>query len=325
MFLTLRRSDTKRRPAERFSILIVPRNRSNVKRLECSRHLVRAAIGFAVLGIAVIVAGAASLVYYRHAYLATEDVRIQAAEFARERASLIGQMEELEASIGRTDRFAAKISSAIDKKHGELAGKGPVDESDSLPSQPAEITSQSSTSLGSGTWKSPFAKSLTAGLNLKVGQLKGRSDALEGKVHSVFALNQDKLYFWASLPSIQPTRGFLTSEFGAHRGWGGRGRLHEGIDIAGPTGTPIIAPGDGRVTFSGYYHGYGQMITIDHGYGISTLFGHCSTMFVQEGQFVKRGDVIARVGNTGSSTGPHLHYEVHVDGVPVNPELYIMQ
>lgn len=325
MLLTLRRPDTKRRPAERFSILIVPRNRSNVRRLELSSRSLRAAVGLAVLVLTVVIAGAASLVYYRQAYIATEDVRVQAAEFARERSTLVSQLEELEASVGRTDRFAAKIASAVDKKHGELAGKGPVDEADSLPSQIADSNSQGSASLGSGAWKSPFAKSLTAGLNLKVGELKGRSNALEGKVHSVFALNQDKLFFWASLPSVQPTRGFRTSVFGEHRGWGGHGRLHEGIDIAGPIGTPIIAPGDGRVTFSGFYHGYGQMITIDHGYGISTLFGHCSTMFVQEGQFVKRGDIIARVGSTGSSTGPHLHYEVHVDGVPVNPELYIMQ
>lgn len=312
------------RPTERFSVLIVPRNRSNVRRLEFSRrslHLFAAALAsFAVC----VVAGAISLIHYYQVARTTEGVRIQAADFMREKATLLGRFSELESAVARTERFAAKIESAVGRKEEGLSGKGPVDEAETLPAVDRAI-GQDSPALGSSSWKSPFSRSLSAGLNLSIDELSERNEKVEERVHSVFARKQDKAFFWASLPSTWPSHGWVTSEFGARRGWGGRGRLHEGVDIAGPIGSPIGAPGDGVVTYTGYYHGYGQMITIDHGYGISTLYGHCSTIYVREGQRVKRGMLIAAVGNTGSSTGPHLHYEVHVDGVPVNPMLYIMR
>lgn len=320
----MRKTSTKNRPTERFSVLIVPRNRSNVRRFECSRWVVHALVAAAVAFVVMVAAGGFSLTHYYLGYRATEDVRVQAADFMREKAALLGRLSELESSVARTERFAAKIESAVGKKDGGLGGMGPVDEEDGMPSA-ENLKSSDGVQLGRSTWRSPFSKSLSAGLGLSIQGLTERSNKVEERVHSVFALQQDKAYFWASLPSTWPTHGWVTSEFGARRGWGGRGRLHEGIDIAAPVGTPISAPGDGVVTFSGYYHGYGQMVTIDHGYGISTLYGHCSSMFVAEGQRVKRGIPIAAVGNTGSSTGPHLHYEVHVDGVPVNPMLYVMR
>ena len=324
--MTLRNTDTKRKPAERFSVLIIPRNRSKIRRLEFSGRAIHTGLGLLAGIAAIAVVTVALLVFYRHAYVSTENLRVESAEFVREKAALLSRLVELEDSIGRTERFAAKIESAVETKKDGVAGKGPVDEDDGMPSEQWITPSGSSvTSLGNNIWKSPFSKSLTAGLNLALDKLSSRADDAEEKVHSVFALQQDKQFFWASLPSLWPSRGWVTSEFGEHRGWRGKGRLHEGIDIAGPRGTPILAPGDGTVTFSGYYHGYGQMVTVDHGYGISTLYGHCSAMFVKEGQRIKRGMIIAQVGNTGSSTGPHLHYEVHVDGVPVNPMMYVMQ
>lgn len=318
-------TDKKNKPAERFSVLIVPRNSSRVRKHEFSGRLMHVAIGVAIAAFVLFAAGVSSLVYYRYAYLSTEEVRVKAAEYMRERAAILGRLAFLEEAMARTERFAAKIESAVGKNREGLTGRGPVDEDDSLPSRQDLMTSESSASLGSGVWKSPFSKSLTSNLNLSIDKLEDRADSVEERVHSVFALQQDKNFFWASLPSIWPSRGWVTSEFGDRRGFRSHGRLHEGIDIAGPRGTPIMAPGDGVVTYRGYYHGYGQMITVDHGFGVSTLYGHCSAMFVAEGQQVKRGMIIAAIGNTGSSTGPHLHYEVHVDGIPVNPVMYIMQ
>ncbi|MFH0799491.1 MAG: M23 family metallopeptidase [Pseudomonadota bacterium] len=319
------RPETKGRPAKCFSVLIVPRNSSNVRRFECSSRSVHLAVGVAASLAVIFVATLASFVYYRHVCIMTEDVRAQAADFVREKETLLARQAQLETAVGRTERFAAKLESAVGGNGEALAGKGPVDEEDWLPGRDPRATTGNSMNLGGSVWKSPFSKSLSAGLNLAISNLEERSDAAEERIHSVFALHQDKLFFWASLPSLWPSRGWVTSEFGVRRGWGGHGRLHEGIDIAGPVGTPIVAPGDGLITSANYYHGYGQRITIDHGNGISTLYGHCSSMYVHEGQRVKRGMIIAAVGNTGSSTGPHLHYEVHVDGVPVNPKLYVMQ
>lgn len=321
--MKLQKTDIKKKPALQYDVLVVP-SRGGVRKFRLTGRIIHSFTGICVLVATMFVVGAASLVYYRHAYMATEDVRVEAASFVREKSTLLGRLAELESSLMRTERFAAKIESAVDKKKGELAGKGPVDEEDWLPVKPWN-SENASPNLNGSTWKSPFSKKSSEEISLNIGTLTDRTNNLEERVHSVFARQQDKLFFWASLPSIWPSRGWVTSEFGEHRGWRGRGRLHEGVDIASPVGTPINAPGDGVVTFSGYYHGYGQMITVDHGYGISTLYGHCSAMYVKEGQLIKRGSLIARVGNTGSSTGAHLHYEVHVDGIPVNPEMYVMQ
>ena len=94
--------------------------------------------------------------------------------------------------------------------------------------------------------------------------------------------------------------------------------------MTAPAGSPIEAPAGGRVTKSGWEAGYGNVVTIDHGYGIETRFAHASKILVQRGQRVERGQHIALVGNTGLATGPHLHYEVHVNGRPVDPLRYVL-
>jgi murein DD-endopeptidase MepM/ murein hydrolase activator NlpD len=129
-----------------------------------------------------------------------------------------------------------------------------------------------------------------------------------------------------AMPSILPTQGWLTSNFSSARMHPvlGFARPHEGIDVAAPTGTPIEAPAAGRVVEVGWESGYGNVVVLDHGYGIETKFAHTSKVLVRTGQRVKRGDRIALVGSTGLATGPHLHYEVHVNGRPVNPLRYVL-
>ncbi len=312
------RPDTKRRPAERFSILIMPRNRSKIRRIEASGRSLKILLSLVALAVAALVGSIAGMLSYRGAYLSTQDMRLEAAKFMKEKSEFEARLAGLEGAVARTERFAAKIESSAGKKPVSV-GLGPVDEQDALP----EIPRSGPISLGASEWKSPFAGSLSEGLKLSLNSLMERNDAVEQRLHAAFAKQQDKLYFWASLPTIWPAQGWITSEFGAHRGRRGAGRLHEGIDIAGPRGTPIVAPGDGIVTYTGYHRGYGNTVVIDHGFGISTIFAHCSSLFAQEGQRVKRGALIASVGNTGRSTGPHLHFEVHVDGVPVNPMMYL--
>jgi murein DD-endopeptidase MepM/ murein hydrolase activator NlpD len=117
----------------------------------------------------------------------------------------------------------------------------------------------------------------------------------------------------------------MTSKFGYRLSpFTGRPMMHQGLDLAAPPGSPIVAPADGIVSFAGYDAGYGKLVSIDHGYGVVTRFGHTSQIYVEVGQKVKMGDVIAAVGSTGRSTGPHVHYEVRVNGVPVDPRNYLL-
>lgn len=115
-----------------------------------------------------------------------------------------------------------------------------------------------------------------------------------------------------------PTAGRISSPFGPR--WG---KMHNGLDIAVPTGTPIKAAGDGRVTFAGWNGGYGILVIVDHGNGVETRYGHNSRLNVKVGQKVQRGDVLALSGNTGNSTGPHCHFEIRYRGTPVNPQTYL--
>ena len=129
----------------------------------------------------------------------------------------------------------------------------------------------------------------------------------------------------ASTPSILPARGWLTSGFGYRISpFTGTIQMHEGIDIANAVGSPIVAPADGLVVKVGREYGYGKVLTIKHGYGIDTRYGHLSKIHVKIGQKVKRGALVGEIGSTGRSTGPHLHYEVRINNVPVDPRKYIL-
>ena len=136
---------------------------------------------------------------------------------------------------------------------------------------------------------------------------------------------KNKQSMWASTPSVWPVRGWLTSSFGNRISpFTGSVMLHNGIDIATRMETAIIAPAAGIVSYAGYDNGLGKLLKLNHGYGVQTVYGHLSKFNTQSGHRVKRGDVIAYVGNTGLSTGPHLHYEIVVNNIPVNPMKYIL-
>ena len=125
-------------------------------------------------------------------------------------------------------------------------------------------------------------------------------------------------------PNLWPVQGQVTGSFGERIDpFNGEGAFHSGVDIGTSYGSPIIAPADGVVTFTEVLGGYGKAIMIDHGDGISTRYGHLSGFAVAAGQHVRRGDVIGYVGESGRSTGPHLHYEVRINDVPVNPYKYL--
>lgn len=136
---------------------------------------------------------------------------------------------------------------------------------------------------------------------------------------------EDNKSMMACMPCDWPLRGNLTSYFGYRSSpfGGGRSEFHRGLDISTPSGLPISCPADGVVLSTEWNSGYGRILSINHGYGVVTRYAHLSEYFVEPGQKVKRGEKIAAVGASGRVTGPHLHYEVLLNGVPINPMRFL--
>ena len=129
----------------------------------------------------------------------------------------------------------------------------------------------------------------------------------------------------ASTPTIWPVRGLITAGYGYRLSpFTGKREMHEGLDIAAPFGSPIMATADGIISFVGPLGSFGNVVFINHGHGLTTFYAHTSSFRVKEGQSVKRGQIVAFVGTSGRSTGPHVHYEVQANGATVNPLKYII-
>jgi murein DD-endopeptidase MepM/ murein hydrolase activator NlpD len=237
-------------------------------------------------------------------------LRVQTAQIL----SLAGKVESLEKDVRRVQLFDSKLRVLLN-----------VDKD-----TPEDSEERAETQARAGDMVNPLL--LARHRELFMRRLHSVVDELSGSVSleevgqqtlvTLLRSNKDSLL---STPSIWPARGTLTSGFGLRRSpFSGSERMHQGLDISNRIGTPIRAPARGAVTFSGPDGAYGICITIDHGNGIATRYAHLSKASVNVSDYVQRGDVIGYLGNTGRSTGPHLHYEVHVRGVPVNPMRYIL-
>lgn len=158
-------------------------------------------------------------------------------------------------------------------------------------------------------------KTVTVAKNANAGSRARAS----GSVNTSRKISGGKASLGISL--IRPVSGTITSRFGVSSNI--RRSSHTGLDIAAPTGTPVKAAASGTVTFSGWKGSYGNMLVISHGNGVQTYYGHCSKLYAKNGQTVSQGDVVASVGSTGNSTGPHLHLEIRVNGTAYNPQNYI--
>ena len=226
---------------------------------------------------------------------------------------LVKQVNEFEEKIQRIERLDKKlrIIIAIDKTEGaktNILGIGGSPETKmndlnlSLYANPLEI------------------------LSLKLEKLKIQANLQEISLSQLDRVFKDRQSFLSSVPSIWPVRGWVTSGFGYRESpFTGFREMHEGIDIATRLYSDIVSPADGFVIRSDRKHNHGLMVEIDHGYGFVTKYAHNSKNLVKTGDRVKRGQVIAQSGNTGRSTGPHVHYAIFLNGIPVNPIKYIIE
>jgi murein DD-endopeptidase MepM/ murein hydrolase activator NlpD len=164
-----------------------------------------------------------------------------------------------------------------------------------------------------------------ATLVIRIDEAVKDSTLKEQSVIELWEMLSDRQSLLSATPNMKPARGPIGSRFGYRIDpINGKQKMHAGVDVAVSIGTPVRAPADGVVSFAGWDEFYGKLVSIDHGYGVLTRYAHNSQIYVQVGQKVNKFDVISASGNTGRSTGPHLHYEVRVNGIPVNPMNYIL-
>ena len=167
--------------------------------------------------------------------------------------------------------------------------------------------------------------SLMREMHAQIDQLSTASTNQQAGFQSLLKDLQDQHNLLASTPAIRPVRGWTTSKFGYRISpFTGRREFHKGYDISTKKGSPILATADGVVTFVGRKGLMGNTIIINHGHGMVTRYAHCDKFLKKRGEKVERWEQIATVGNTGRSTGPHVHYQVELNGVPVNPEKYML-
>jgi murein DD-endopeptidase MepM/ murein hydrolase activator NlpD len=297
----------------RWTLVLVPHGSEPSRIVEVSYNVLRFAAA-AVGGIVVLalLAGYATISH-------TTDLS-RAARLQEENATLSRQIGELH---GRLVSLADTITtiSQRDARIRVLANLEPIDPQ----VQAAGIGGPAGASDVNLSGLTGIARR-TAEVRVDLGALIRRANLLASSFKEAadsLSLHTARL---AATPSIMPTQGWLSSAFSAMRNHPilHLARPHEGIDVSAPMGSPIEAPAAGVVTDAGWETGYGNTITINHGFGIVTKFAHASKLLVKTGQRVSRGQRIALVGNSGLATGPHLHYEVHVNGKPVDPLKYVL-
>ena len=303
--------DFKNLLSKKYTIIFVPDVTGQFLRYSIPKALVQGAGGLAgVLAIA--------LVYFIYVYHVQKQDLAELASLRQNKAALTtevqrlsNQAKDIANQLARVEQFDKKLRviTAMEGSH-----------------------SQDNKDKGGPNMDgfSPTAKDYTQSLldNLKANQesLQKSVDTQEVSLFELDEFFKDQSSLLAHTPSIWPARGFVTSTFGFRRSpFTNMQEMHEGLDVATQVGSPIVSPANGVVTRSFFHSGYGNMVEIDHGYGVVTRYGHNSRNLVKPGQLVKRGSMIAEVGSTGHSTGPHLHYEILLNGVPVNPDHYILE
>jgi len=299
---------------KKYTIMILPDETTRVRKYRVPQTMVR---GFLVF-LSIVVLGLGYLItdYYGVKKMVTEldRLRLEARQQQQQLVTFAKSFDDLQGEMTRLRQFDMKLRVMADLDGvvypEQIMGIGGENPEPFNPLE-GELSFQDQTIISS--------------MNRSLERLKTDVSIQERSFQELVEYLEDQKSLLASTPSIWPVKGWLTSTFGYRSSpFTGRRELHKGLDIATRSGTPIIAPADGLVVFAGREGGFGNMIIIDHGYGITTRYGHCSTLDAKLGQKVKRGDVVAHVGSTGRSTGPHVHYEVAVNGVSVNPSRYIL-
>jgi murein DD-endopeptidase MepM/ murein hydrolase activator NlpD len=294
-----------------YTLIVVSDHSQAVRKFRLPRRwLKKGAIGAA----AVLVFGLLTVTHYFTLLSAASENRVLTEENAQLRSQVLLVQEKVahvQATLDRVERFDAKLRSAVTHLQDPERNLaiGPVGAPEAAPQAPATA-----------------ARENPAALPGRIASLENEAHRQEASLRELSEYFEDQKSMLASTPSIWPTQGWVTSDFGVRLDpYNADRSMHQGLDISTPHGQSVMTPSDGTVVFNGTEGGYGKVLVIDHGYGVKTRYGHLSETFVRLGERVARGQKVAAVGNTGRSTGPHLHYEVRVNGIPENPRKFILE
>lgn len=313
-----------------YTIMIVPEKTTQVRKILVPAWLVR--LGAVAIAVTLVLVGVmvANYGYVMSQVGENNELKTENRRLRQSVQVFKGKMGTLESAMERVKTFSTRlkvITGAEDRGGVAALMKSIPDASTNtgvrtVPSEVAAIEAELDP-------RDPEHVELQAQyqeLDLKITSLTAESLALEQNLQDQYEHLVDQKAFLAALPTRKPAIGYYTSGFGTRRApFGGKVKMHEGVDIANHPGTPIKATADGVVTFANTKAGYGQTVILDHGYGLQTWYAHTRKILVKNGQKVRRGETVALLGNTGRSTGPHCHYEVRVNGIPVDPLSYILE
>lgn len=327
-----------------YTILIASNDHGNTRRVTISASWIKAiaALGF----LSVLIACTGAVDYMGLLLRANENhlLRAENSDLRKQFQVVEDKLSTLEAGLDRIQNFTKKLNLITNVKDDERVLKlalSPASRDASAPVEASAVTRLPSSQFmvrepqigerfllddNSGELASTEDNVRDfATLSVRIDRAVKKSQLREQGIIQLWDSLSERQSLLGATPSVKPTRGWMTSRFGYRVDpITGRSEMHAGLDFAAPSGTPVYAPADGVVSYVGYDPGYGKLVSIDHGYGVITRYGHNSRVFVEQGQKVKRWDVISAVGSTGKSTGAHVHYEVRVHGLPVDPTNYIL-
>lgn len=288
----------------RYTILIANRKTGVIRRLSVARRTAVLLAGSVCLVPLLIGLGAnnASPVELEALRLANESLKIENDSYRVATGELADQISSLQSALAQLSSQAALDPAARE----------------ALEKLPAVVRTRA---VGGGSTVAPeIAAAAAVPPDSTFGMLKGLLGSIESRLATVKSNVESQQAVARSTPTIWPIAGWLSSGYGDRRDpFDGSPDFHPGLDIAAEKGAPIRATADGKVESAAYNNDYGNSVVVSHGFGISTRFGHMSGFAVRDGQQVRRGDVIGYVGATGRATSAHLHYEILLNGRPINP------
>jgi murein DD-endopeptidase MepM/ murein hydrolase activator NlpD len=298
-------------PSRRYTILVADRTSGVVRRVTISaRPAVAVACAMVTLPVLMGIGAAwKARSDVSHLYVSHQALEVENANFRDATEALSGQIESLQtaiAELGTRSALDPSVAQAVDK----------------LPAIVKSRAMGGALTGASRTQDASYAATLSAlaSPDDTFGLLRTVLQGLESRLHDVRTDVDKRNALAAATPSIWPVTGWISSRMGYRRDpITGGSDYHSGLDIAGERGQPVHATASGRVTHVGYSGAYGNLVIVDHGFGLQTKYGHLSGYAVKKGDRVKRGDMIGKLGSTGRSTGNHLHYEVLANGRLLNP------